>query len=122
MFNQFNPFLSLQFSVTNAEVICNPCPSPSHLRGWAGYSGANVRGSDFLSTPQCRVSAGLVILFKYTPVEFIIIITSRPMTLRRSPHCRALMDEKSLSPLVPVVGDGDGDGGGGGQWLQMTGA
>ena len=40
------------------------------------------------------------------------------MTLSRSPQCRAfsraLMDEKSLSPLFPI--------GGGGQWLQMTGA
>ena len=39
------------------------------------------------------------------------------MTLSRSPQykafSRAVMDEKSLSPLFPV---------GGGQWLQMTGA
>ena len=39
---------------------------------------------------------------------------------RQSPQCRALsravMDEKSFSPLLPV------GGGGGGQWLQMTGA
>ena len=35
------------------------------------------------------------------------------MTLSRSPQCRALTDEKSLSPLFPV---------GGGQWIQMNGA
>ena len=68
-----------------------------------------MRGTD-------RVSAGLVILHKYTPMEFTII-KSRAMTLSRSLQCRAfskaVMDEKSLSPLFPV---------GGGQWLQMTGA
>ena len=46
---------------------------------------------------------------------------SRAMTLSRSPQCRAfsraVMDEKSLSPLFPV-----GGGGGRVQWLQMTGA
>ena len=45
------------------------------------------------------------------------------MTLSWSSQCRAfsraVMDEKSLSPLFPV---GGGGGGGGGQWLQMTGA
>ena len=44
------------------------------------------------------------------------------MTLSRSPQyrafSRAVMDEKSLSPLFPV---GGGDRGGG-QWLQVTGA
>ena len=50
-------------------------------------------------------------------MEFTLI-KSRAMTLSRSLQCRAfsraVMDEKSLSPLFPV--------GGGGQWLQMTGA
>ena len=47
--------------------------APRHLRGWAGDSGAYVGGSDLRVPPQCWVSAGLVILRKYTPVEFIII-------------------------------------------------
>ena len=72
---------------------------------------------------QCQVSAGLVILCKYTPIEFTII-KSRAMTVTRSSQCRAIsravMDEKSLSPLFPVMGVGGW--GGQGQWLQMTGA
>ena len=48
-----------------------------------------------------------MILRKYTPVEFNII-KSWAMTLSRS-----VMDEKSLSLLVSVVG-GRGGGGGGG--------
>ena len=52
-------------------------------------------------------------------MEFTLI-KSRAITLSRSPQSRAfsraVMDEKSLSPLFPV-----GGGGGGGQWLQMTG-
>ena len=47
------------------------------------------------------------------------------MTLSRSPQCRAfsraVMDERSLSPLFSV-GVGWGGGRGSGQWLQMTGA
>ena len=35
--------------------------------GWSGDSGANMRDSDILSSPAVRVSAGLVILRKYTP-------------------------------------------------------
>ena len=58
----------------------------------------------FLVAMQCRVSAGLVMLRKYTPVEFTFI-KNRAMTISRSPQCwassRALMDEKS-SPLFPV--------------------
>ena len=38
----------------------------------------------FVFPPQCRVSAGLVILCKYTLVEFTII-KSRALTLSRSP-------------------------------------
>ena len=94
------------------------------LRGWAGDSGANVWGNDLLSSLQYRVNAGLVILRKYTPVKFTMI-KSRAMTLSRSPQCRAfsraVMDEKSLSPLFPVGGWGWGWEAGG-QWLQMTGA
>ena len=74
----------------------------------------------FRVSPQCRVSARLVKLRKYTPIEFAII-KSGAMTLSKSPQCqafsRALMDENSLSPLFPV-----GGGGRGGQWIQMIGA
>ena len=49
------------------------------------------------------ISAGLVILRKYTPMDFTLL-KSRAMTLSRSPQCRAfsraVMDEKS--PLFPV--------------------
>ena len=72
-----------------------------------------MRGSDLLSSPQCRVSAGLVILRKYAPIEFTII-KSGAMTLSRSPQWRALMAEKSLSPLFPVGEWGRRGGGGGG--------
>ena len=65
---------------------------------------------------QWRVSAGLVILRKYTPVEFTLI-NSRVMTPSRPPQCRAfsraVMDEKSLTPLFPV----GGGGGRGYKWL-----
>ena len=69
-------------------------------------------GNDLLSSPA--VNAGLVILLKYTPVKFTLI-KSRAMTLSRSPQCRAfsraVMDEKSFSPLFPVGGGGGGGGG-----------
>ena len=42
----------------------------------------------FRVPPHCRVSAGLAILRKYTPVEFTII-RSRAMNLSRFPQCRA---------------------------------
>ena len=84
----------------NASVICNHCP---HLRGWAGLM---CRAVTLWVPPQCRINAGLVILRKYTPIEFTII-KSRAMTLCRSPQCRAfssaVMDEKS--PLFPMVGE-----------------
>ena len=54
-------------------------------------------------------STGLVILRKYTPVKFTLI-KSGAMTLSKSPQyrafSRAVMDEKSLSPLFPVGGGG----------------
>ena len=82
-------------------------PPPPHLRGWAWLMCGAVT---FLIT-QCRVSAGLVILCKYTPFEFTII-KSGAMTLSKAPQCRAfsraVIDEKSLFPLFPV---GGGEGG-----------
>ena len=63
----------------------------------------------FRAPPQCRACDITQI---YTSVEFTII-KSRVVTHSRSPQCRAfskaVMDEKSLSPLFPV-----GEGGGGG--------
>ena len=48
-------------------------------------------------------------IMQYTPVAFTIT-KSRAMTLSRSLQCkafsRAVMDEKSLSPLIPVDGGG----------------
>ena len=72
---------------TNAPVICSHCPPP-HLRGWVGDSGANVRAVTFWVPPQCWVSVGLVVLCKYTPIEFTVI-KSGALTLSRSPQCRA---------------------------------
>ena len=89
-----------------------------HQRGWAGDSGANVWGNDLLRSPTVPGKCRVCVLRKYAPVKFTLI-KSKAMTLSRSPQCRAfsraVMDEKSLSPLFPV-------GEGGGQWLQMTGA
>ena len=78
---------------------------PPHLRGWAGDSRANVRGSDLLSSPT--------VPGKCQACKFIII-KSGAMTLSRFPQCRAfsraLMDEKSLPPLFPVGVWGGGSG------------
>ena len=64
-----------------------------------------MQGNDLLSSPAIPGSAELVILHKYTSMEFTLI-KSRAMTLSRSQQCRtfsrAVMDEKSLSPLFPV--------------------
>ena len=67
--------------------------------------------SDFFSSlvvlGKCRASD----IMQYIPMEFTII-RSRAMTLSRCPQCRALsravMDEKSLSPLFPIGGEGGG--------------
>ena len=64
---------------------------------------------------QCRVSTELVVLHKYTPMDFTVI-KSRALTLSRSPQyrafSRAVMDEKSLSPLFPEDGGEWGGGSG----------
>ena len=49
-----------------------------------GIAGLMCGAVTFWVPPQCRVSAGLVILRKYIPMEFTII-KSRDMTLSRSP-------------------------------------
>ena len=89
-------------------------------RDGRGIAGLMCEAVIFSVPPQCRVSAGLVILRRYTPVEFTII-KSRAMTLSRSLQCRAfsrsLIDEKSLSPLFPVGGRARGGGGSGYKWL-----
>ena len=101
------------------QSFVTTAPPPTYGDG-QGIGGLMCRAVTFWVAPQCRVSAGLVMLRKYTPVEFTFI-KSTAMTIRKSPQCwafsRALMDETSLSPLFLV-----GGGGGGEQWLQMTGA
>ena len=101
----------LQSFVTTAPLPSPPLPLPSlppppkhtYQDGW-GIAGLMCGAVTFRVPLQCRVNAGLVILCKYTPLEFTII-KSRAMTLSRSPQCRAfsraMMDEKSLSPLFP---------------------
>ena len=60
-------------------------------RGWAGDSGANVRGSDLFNSLAVPGKAGLVILRKYT--------SAMTLSNSRSPQCRTfgrtVMDEKS---------------------------
>ena len=90
------------------QSFVTTAPTYGDRRGVAGLICGAVT---FLVPPQCTVSVGLVILRKYTPVEFTII-KSRAMTISRSPQCRAfsraVTDEKSLSPLFPVGGDSGG--------------
>ena len=82
-------------------------PAPPTYGDGRGIAGLMCGAMTFWVPPQYRVSAGLVILRKYTPMEFTLI-KSRAMTLSRSPQyrafSRAVMDEKSSSPLFPVGG------------------
>ena len=89
-------YFSLFFSMWHQSFVATaPPPTPMKM------GGANVWGSDLLSSP---VRAGLVILCKYTPIEFTII-NSGAMTLSRSPQCRAfsraVIDEKWLPRYSP---------------------
>ena len=100
--NQTWPISSLYY---NAAVICNHCPPPT---GMGRVARLMCRAVTFRVPPQCRACA----ITHIYPMEFIMI-KSRAMTLSRSPQCRAfsraVMDEKSLSPLFPVgVGVGWG--------------
>ena len=113
---------STQFAILSASFGCimhqSFVTTVPHLWAWAGDSRANMRGSDLLSSPTVPGKCWVVILCKCTPMEFIIIIKSRAMSLSRSPQCgafsRAGMDEKSvLSPLFPIDGGGCGSGVGG---------
>ena len=79
------------------QSFVTPATPPSP---WAGDNGANVRGNDLLGSPagpgKCR-ACDIAQIYPFT------LIKSRAMTLSRSPQCRAfsraVMDEKSLSPL-----------------------
>ena len=88
-----------------APVSCNPC-TPTYGDG-QGIAGLMCGAVTFWVPQQWRVSAGLVTLRKYIPMEFTIM-KSKAMTLSRSPQCRAfsraVMDEKSLSRLFPIGG------------------
>ena len=92
-------------------VIPAPLPPPPTYGDGQGVARLMCGAMTFWIPPQYRVNAGLVILRKYTPVKFTLI-KSRTMTLSRSLQCRAfsraVMDEKSLSPLFPVGGGGGG--------------
>ena len=121
-FNTFSPIFQQiwqYFAHNNAQSLPPPPPHThtQHIHtttGMGGDSRVNVRDSDVLAPPQCRVGAGLVILRKYTPMEFTLI-KSRAMTLSRSlqyrAFSRAVIDEKSLSSLFSV------GGGSGYKWL-----
>ena len=99
-----SPYCGIVWVLFYSPVICNPCP-PTYGDG-RGIVGLMCGAMTFWVSPQCRLSARLVILCKYTPVEFTLI-KSKAMTLSRSQQCRAsraVMDEKLLSPLFPVSG------------------
>ena len=51
----------------NAPVICKPCPPPTTYGDGRGIAGLMCEAMTFWVPPQWRVSAGLVILRKYTP-------------------------------------------------------
>ena len=104
----------------NAPVIWSFVTiAPPPPTGMGGDSRANVRGNDILSSPAVPGMPGLCykytpveitgvyLCYKYTPVE-ITIIKSGAMIVRTSPQCRAfnraVIYEKSLSPLFPVGG------------------
>ena len=93
-------------------VTPDPRPPPPNLRGWAGDSGANVRGNDLLRYPTVPSKCRTCDIAQIYPVKFTLM-KSRAMTLSRSPQCRAfsraVMDEKSLSPLFPVGRGWGGD-------------
>ena len=91
-------------STGNAPVSCNPCPArtppPHAYRDGRGIAGLMCGTVTFWVPRLSQLSAGLVTLCKYTPVEFTVI-KSRAMTLSRSPQCRAfsraVMDNTLLS-------------------------
>ena len=58
--------------VNYAPVICNHLPPPTYGDG-RGVTGLMCGVVTFWVPPQCRVNAGLVILHKYTPMEFTIL-------------------------------------------------
>ena len=103
LFNKNYRKLTLQWRAMHQSFVT----IAHHLRGWAGIAGLMCKAVTFCVHPQCRGSARLVLLHKYIPVE-ITIIKSGAMIVRRSPQCRAfnraVIYEKSLSPLFPVGG------------------
>ena len=92
---------------------CNPCPLT--YRDGRGIAGLMCGAMTFWIHPQYWVSAGL---WYYVNIpRGIYFYKEQGYDSQQVPaFSRAVMDEKSLSPLFPVVGRG------GGQWLQMTGA
>ena len=99
------------------QSFVTPAPPPhTHTYGdGRGIAGLICGAMTFCVPPQCRVSAGLVILRKYIPVEFTLR-KSRAMTLSRSPHAgllAGLLRTKSRFPRYsPQVGTGMGGGSG----------
>ena len=97
-------------------VTTAPLPT-THLWGWAGDSGANVWGSDLLSSQAVPGKCDITQIY----------YKRAGLWLSAGPFTRALMDEKSLSPLFPIGGERGAGAvvtndwwGGGVQWLQMT--
>ena len=103
-----------KFNVVHQSFVTTA--PPPHLRGFAGDSRANVWGSDFLSSLAVPRKCRACDIMQIYP-RGIYDYKEQVMSLSRSPQCkaysRAVMDEKSLSPIFPV---------GGVQWVQMTGA
>ena len=88
--------------VSHAPVFVTPAPPP-HQQGWGGDSGANMQGNDLLRSPTVTGKCRACDITQIFPCA-----KSRAITLSRSLQCRAfskaLMDEKSLSPLFPIGG------------------
>ena len=93
-----------------APVISNHCPPPTppttplHLQGWAGDSGANVQGSDLLSSPAVPGKywvSDITQIYYSNLMEWAGLTLSRSM--QRRAFSRAVMDEKAVVPTTFLV-------------------
>ena len=84
----------------------SPAPPPSTYRDGRGIARLTCGPVTFWVPPQCLVSAVLVTLRKYTPMESTII-KSWAMTRSRSPQCRAFSRALPLNPTTGKSADND---------------
>ena len=110
----------LQDSIMHNSFVIIAHPPLFHLRGWARDSGANVWGSDLLSSPAVPGKCPACDITQIYPHGIYYnkeqsYDSQQIPAVQGSAFSRAMMDEKLSSLLFPV-----GGWGGGGQWLQMT--